>query len=329
MRIIIKTIILLLCLSFTGNIEAEEAAGKVVFVKGKATVTRLQDRTTQDLAFNDDIFPMDTLQTGNGNIKILFKDETILSLSENSKVLITEYVYNPENGVRKSLFDILKGKVRTIVEKVSTKEDQVQLQTPTAVAGIRGTDVGTSLIGSVTQFLCFEGLIQTYFRDNPAQTVMVGTGQYTVIQNAPPTNPAPIPQDLQKQFVQPSPSVKEVVNQAGAENLKKTEDVPPPKPNQGGEGQPSRMGSDKEKGGDRTRGKQDQQGPQNGPPPGAPPPPPPPPGAPPPPPPILPGGTTTTPPSGTGGTSGTTGSGGSTAPATGPVSVPLTFPTPG
>lgn len=366
MRIAIKKLgfILLMALPLSVQAVNEAAVGKVVFVKGKAAVVRLKEPQAKDLAFDDDIFPMDTVQTGKGNVKILFQDQTLMTLDDNSKVLITEHIYNAAQGVRKSIFDILKGKVRTIVEKVATKEEdnQVQLQTPTAIAGIRGTDVGTQVFGNTTQFYCFDGVIETYFREDPSQKVMVGAGEFTTIQSAPPTEPNPIPPNVQKEFVaQEPPPVREVTNQSGGQVFQNTEKIAPPPPPQNAPQQgspPERSGPPK---GDRAE-KQDRnrQGP---PPPGGlpgsrPPMPPgfqtpgfftPPPGILPPPP-LLPGGQTETPielnppplsptgtggssttPTGTGGTTGTsTGSGGSSTPPSDPnVTIPATFPTPG
>ena len=94
-----------------GVILASESVGKVVFVKGNAQVLRVEPKVTKSLSFNDPIFPLDALETKEGEVKILFEDQTVMSLSQNSKVLITEQVYKPRQGVRKSIFDIIKGKV--------------------------------------------------------------------------------------------------------------------------------------------------------------------------------------------------------------------------
>lgn len=211
---------------------ADEAVGKVVFIKGEATVARMNEKDTKTLVFDDNIYPLDTLQTAKGNLKILFNDQTVLTLDNDSKVLVTEYVYQPKNKVRRSLFDIIKGKVRAIVEgDTALKENDVKLQTPTAVAGIRGTDVGIRVQGATTQFLCFTGLIETYSRQNPTEKVMVSTGQYTLIQKAPPTPAAQIPPALNKEFTPDNKSsLKEILNQPGAAPLKSKEEAAPPPP---------------------------------------------------------------------------------------------------
>lgn len=286
--------------------------GKAVFVKGAASVARLGESVPQLVHFGDAIFQMDTLETKDGEVKVLFNDSTMLSLAPNSKVLISEHVYKPAQGIRRSLFDILKGNVRTVVDQaVSLKTNDVRLQTATAVAGIRGTDVGTKVLASATQFLCFQGRFEAFFKDNPAGKVMVSQGQFTEIRGPTPTPPASIPPVLMKQFSSQlqAPPLKEVLSQPGSEAIGGKGDgknerppgvmpppppAPPPKGQQGG-----------------------QQGPRPefyGPPP-----------PPPPPPPILPGGTMTV-PSGANTTSGSTTGGTTTGGSTGVTKVPVKIP---
>lgn len=208
---------------------AEEAIGKVVFVKGKAMVVRLSDPQPKPLQFNDQIYQMDTLQTDDGELKVLFDDQTVLSLKPKSKVLITEHVYRPNQGTRRSIFDILKGNVRTIIERTaSLRNDDVRLQTPTAVAGIRGTDVGTRVLGSLTYFLCFDGSIETWLKQDPSKTLTLGAGEMTKIKDAPPTEKEKIPPGMEKQFVSGGGSIKEITEQKGGTALQpaQTGDAP-------------------------------------------------------------------------------------------------------
>lgn len=216
--------LILLFLVFPLAAHAEEAIGKVVFVKGEATVVRPSDPKPQPLEFNAEIFQMDTLETRKGELKVLFEDQTVLSLQSQSKVLITEHVYRPNQGSRKSIFDILKGNVRTIIERAAfLRNDDVELHTPTAVAGIRGTDVGTRVVKespTVTYFICFDGSIETWLKENPAETLMVGAGEMTKIQDTPPTEKESIPPEMEQKFLSPPDSIEEITDQPGGEALK-------------------------------------------------------------------------------------------------------------
>jgi hypothetical protein len=200
---------------------AEASIGQVSFVKGAATVQHVSG-SAEPAAFGADIFPVDTIETKAGEIKLLFADKTMLILGANSKVLITEHVYNPKKGVRRSLYDIVKGTVRAIVDQTGRlQENDVRLQTPTAVAGIRGTDAGVVTMANVARFVCFDGAFEASAKSNPAGRVMVKTGEWTEVRGPTPTRPAPVTVDVLRQFsdVLNGESVKEVLNQAGAEAL--------------------------------------------------------------------------------------------------------------
>ncbi len=205
MRPLFKTgnfISLVFLLLVTPDLVAQEAVGQVVYVHGEVTVSRPTEPTPRLLKFDDDLYEGDTLETRNGQLRILLNDRTVLSLSNNSKILITEQRFDPAQGVRKSVLDMIKGTFRTIVERVvSFQTDDVRLQTPTAVAGIRGTDVGILILGGVTYYLCFDGHFLTWYKGAPDETQTVGTGEYTRIDNAPPTPPEPIPPDLLDYFL--------------------------------------------------------------------------------------------------------------------------------
>lgn len=266
---------------------AETAVGHVVLVKGAATIRHVSGAAAP-ATFGANVLPMDTLETAAGELKVLFEDKTLLFLGANSKVLVTEYVYDPAKGERSTLYDIVRGTVRAVVDQPSVlKKNDVRLQTPTAVAGIRGTDVGVRMMGKASRMVCFNGRFEAYARSNPEGRVMVKTGEWTDISGPTPMSPQPVTQDTLRQFsdVLTAATLQEVMNQKGA-----ALSAPPPAATQ-----PS----------------------------GEPPPPAVAPQAPPPPPqpvtpPIVPGGTTNTPSD-----AGTTPQPSGT---TAPVTTPLTFP---
>lgn len=204
-----------------GLARAEAAIGQVAFVQGAATIQHVSGGATS-AKFGADVFQMDTLETKDGEVKVLFVDKTMLVLGANSKVLLTEHVYNPKNGVRKSLFSIVKGTVRAIVDQaVKLKENDVRLQTATAVAGIRGTDAGVHAVGQSARLVCFDGAFEAFAKSNPAGAVMVRTGEWTEISGPTPTRPAAITPDVMRQFgdVLGSDGVKEILKQSGAEAI--------------------------------------------------------------------------------------------------------------
>lgn len=193
-------LLLILSLGTTGTSWAKEArVGEVVFVKGEATVTRLPDSKPMPLAFKDPIHQMDILQTVKGELKVRFSDRTIIHLHEKSKVIITEHVFSQQKKQRKSALDIAMGTVRTIVQQFpGMKQNEVRIQTPSAVAGIRGTDVLTALETkklrrqkpvTTTRFFLNEGKLDVFSLDYTDIVVRVGEDQYIRVDEGFPPHP--------------------------------------------------------------------------------------------------------------------------------------------
>jgi len=80
----------------------------------------------------------DTIETGEeSGVKILFDDDSLFSLGDNTSVVITEFIYTPQE--RKSISNITKGKMRAIFNVVESKDSDIEIKTPNGVAGIKGT----------------------------------------------------------------------------------------------------------------------------------------------------------------------------------------------
>jgi len=199
------------------------SVGQVVFVKGEAQVIRQGAQKPLALKFNDEIFALDTLITQKGELKVLFTDETLLSLGAHSKLLVTEYVYKPKQSFRNSLFNIVQGTVRAIVSKTSgqLQTSKVTFETPTAVAGIRGTDLGIYVFKAGTQFVCFNGAFDAFNKKTPDQKVLVTTGHYTEVRSASPITPTTITPEVQKHFEVhfEGTSAGDVMGQPGGEGV--------------------------------------------------------------------------------------------------------------
>lgn len=206
---------------------ADEAVGQVVFVSGDASVQR-NGQSATPLNFGDDIYPQDILETGEGTLRVLFTDDTVLTLVAHSKVMVTEYIYQPGQGQRRSIFDVISGGLHAIVERAGNLiSSNVRFQTPTAVAGIRGTTLGVYYhpgTGS-THFLAFDGQLETYHRDYPEQRVIVNKGFLTQIVDGPPSEPVPISDEWNDFFSMGHISLHDMTQQRGGSGLDSLGDV--------------------------------------------------------------------------------------------------------
>jgi hypothetical protein len=133
---------------------AGDAVSTMVAVKGDAVIER--NRTERPARVRDGVLLIDTVSTREAaRAKMLFVDESVLTLGERSKVVVQEYVFSKEKGGR-SIFNLLDGKMKAVVGKA-----KFEVHTPTAVASARGTVflVETGVRGGVpyTEVIGLEG----------------------------------------------------------------------------------------------------------------------------------------------------------------------------
>ncbi len=121
----------------TDSQEVEEPIGSVATLTGKASVTR-NDKSIP-LALKDDIYLNDVVQTSaNSALGVTFGDGTTFNLKASSQIKIDEFVYEEGGKKNKGLFDVAKGTVAFVAAQVA-KTGDMQITTPTATLGIRGT----------------------------------------------------------------------------------------------------------------------------------------------------------------------------------------------
>lgn len=192
----------LLCLLFTSPLWATPPAGKIIHLAGKVKITHVGKKPVS-ASINQAIFLGDILETkSDGSAKILFLDDTHLILKENSKVFISEFLFDPKARRRKIIFNAPFGTIRTVVSRSFGKDQRVEIQTPIAVSGIRGTDIGARIKPKATTFYCFfckKGVVRITNTLFPKQPIFLTTGQSIKVMEGKPTlkkDVLPIPQDI-------------------------------------------------------------------------------------------------------------------------------------
>ena len=143
---------ILFLIGLTGIAYAQDV-GSMIAIRGKAIIER--DNKAIEAKIKDRIELKDTIETKErSKAKMLFIDDSVLTLGEKSKVVIKEFVYSKGRG--SSIFNLLDGKMRSIVGKTG-----FQVETPTAVAAARGTvilfHVGVMDGRKFTTIICLEG----------------------------------------------------------------------------------------------------------------------------------------------------------------------------
>jgi FecR protein len=116
---------------------ADEPIGNVATLTGTATVTRINNATP--LKLKDDIYLNDVVATAaTSSLGITFNDATTFTLKANAQITIDSYVYEDNGKNNSGIFDIARGTVAFAAAAVA-KTGNMQITTPTAALGIRGT----------------------------------------------------------------------------------------------------------------------------------------------------------------------------------------------
>ena len=84
----------------------------------------------------------DIYTTRNGNVQLSFKDDTKVKITENSRLLIDDFVFDPtKSDAGKLTLKVGMGTVRYASGQIAkTNSQQVAIKTPTASIAVRGTD---------------------------------------------------------------------------------------------------------------------------------------------------------------------------------------------
>lgn len=127
--------------------------GKITEEKGAgATIAREQNQL--DAKLNTGINSMDTVRTGKGSLGITFEDKTQVKITENSKLVIDNFVYDAGTNSGKLNMKVAMGTVRYASGAIAhNNAENVSIKTPTASISVRGTaftmtvdEIGRSLV---------------------------------------------------------------------------------------------------------------------------------------------------------------------------------------
>jgi len=110
-----------------------DLTGTAVIKRGKETITIAKGTTVE---MNDRV------DTKNAVVNIRFKDDTSVKVTENSSLVIDDFVYDPKNAAGGKLsLKAAAGTVRYVSGNIAhNNPNSVKINTPTAAIAVRGTD---------------------------------------------------------------------------------------------------------------------------------------------------------------------------------------------
>jgi len=221
--LLLATSILLISLSQT----SWASVGRVVEQTGPTEIVR--NKKSLSSSVNTPVEMLDTIVTARAKAKLEFVDKTTVNITEQSKILIDDFVYDPKAGSGKLAMKMVQGTARYASGQIAKNSPQnVNITTPTAAVAVRGTDfsmtvdeLGRSLImllPSCDQKSCVTGSISV---SNDAGEVILDVAyQVTIVTSlsSPPTAPTVIQIDANNinnlLIVSPPSAVREALQPA-------------------------------------------------------------------------------------------------------------------
>lgn len=135
MRWVIVTLLIAIATPTFANVPA----GSIGQIKGSGVIER--DNDVIDGGNGVEVQMQDTAVTANGTMRIDFKDETRVDLTEHARLTIDEFVYDPASNTGNLSIRATLGGVRYASGQIAKRNRQnVRIQTPSATIGVRGTD---------------------------------------------------------------------------------------------------------------------------------------------------------------------------------------------
>jgi hypothetical protein len=148
-------------------------AGLVSALDPNATRNGSPTKVRENVLWND------LLQTNAaGRMRVNLRDGSILSLGSNSQMHVVQH----DAAAQQTTLEMLFGRLRSQVVKLTQPNSKFEVRTPTAVAGVIGTDFVLIVTPDKTTVIVYSGIVQvtplsSAALGNTSQAVRVNPGQ--------------------------------------------------------------------------------------------------------------------------------------------------------
>lgn len=199
------SLLLLLTTTVSANI------GLVTAFTGSAAIERDEGFEVYEVEKDLGVEMLDVVSTAKGKVQIDFIDETRVDVTEHSRLLIDDFVYDPASQEGSLTLKASLGTIRYASGQIAKNSRQnVKITTPSAVIGVRGTDFTMTIdeIGSSTIILlpscdtngnCFVGEISV--ESDAGMVIMNQAFQATVVDTISSRPLKPVILDLEESYI--------------------------------------------------------------------------------------------------------------------------------
>ncbi|WP_413943746.1 FecR domain-containing protein [Bdellovibrio sp. HCB-162] len=169
---------------------AEQMYGVFMVTKGSVKVQNAKAGTS-DAKVGVKVYEGDTVITAaDSRAKIVMSDRNVINVNPETKIQIAKYENDAASGKKNVELNLLEGKVRNNVEQTYDGEkSKFLIKTPTAVAGVRGTQflAGYNPSTQMTSIVTFKGAVTLASVNSRGQIV----GSAVVVRKGEATSAAP------------------------------------------------------------------------------------------------------------------------------------------
>ncbi len=153
------TAILLLITGLVALASAE-VVGRFTQVEGQVDLLKGGQLPANPVKLEDQVSLGDVVRTKSlSKANITFVDNTVITISPESRIAVEEYMFDPSKGKRNAVLQLFQGMALAVVSKIfKTEQPDFVIKTHTAIMGVRGTEVGVRLTPNESTFLNFTGL---------------------------------------------------------------------------------------------------------------------------------------------------------------------------
>jgi hypothetical protein len=175
--------------------QEDQRIGTVLAVDGTATVRAANATPPEPLQFRAAIFQNDTVRTqANSKVKILLRDDSIMTLAENSEIQFTEFLLNPEAQQRRTIVSLTLGKLRVVTTKIFGAGSATEVRTANTVAGVRGTTFIVIFVPpEETEVAVLDGVVAVRNPNFPQLEPVPANFRTQVLGDAPPGQATELP----------------------------------------------------------------------------------------------------------------------------------------
>ena len=131
-------------------------------VEGRVDILRGGKLPAIPAKMNDGVQVGDVIRTKSlSKAQITFIDNSLLTLSQEARIAIDEFKFEPSQGKRQAVLEIFQGLALAVVNKIiKIEEPDFVIKTQTAIVGVRGTEIGMRNQPNSSTILNFQGRTQ-------------------------------------------------------------------------------------------------------------------------------------------------------------------------